>query len=158
MREVLRGPRFTDLTGTTTINARGSPLLDDSPPTGRFGVVVVGAAFLLEMAENISDAVGGHTGKNRHRNLARHRIDDFGRTFESRLIENVDGAVWREMQDDRRRLLRRVIVQDFDNIGGVLIAETRGERRRIELNFGEVLCFAHGSPVPIRRQGDRGSR
>ena len=50
MREVFRGARFTDLTGTTTINARGSPLLDDSPPTGRFGIVVVGAAFVLALA------------------------------------------------------------------------------------------------------------
>ena len=50
MREVLRGPRFADLTGTTSINARGSPLLDDSPPTGRFGIVVVGAAFVLALA------------------------------------------------------------------------------------------------------------
>ena len=49
MREVLRGPRLMDLTETTTINARGSPL-DDSPPTGRFGIVVVGAAFLLALA------------------------------------------------------------------------------------------------------------
>ncbi|HEY1885088.1 MAG TPA: PAS domain-containing sensor histidine kinase [Roseiarcus sp.] len=37
------------MTGTT-INARGSPLLDDSPPTGRFGIVVVGAAFVLALA------------------------------------------------------------------------------------------------------------
>jgi two-component system nitrogen regulation sensor histidine kinase NtrY len=50
LREVFRGPRFTDLSGTTTINARGSPLLDDSPPTGRFGIVVVGAAFVLALA------------------------------------------------------------------------------------------------------------
>ena len=47
---MFRGPRFTDLSGTTTINARGSPLLDDSPPTGRFGIVVVGAAFVLALA------------------------------------------------------------------------------------------------------------
>jgi two-component system nitrogen regulation sensor histidine kinase NtrY len=38
------------LTGTTTINARGSAILDDSRPTGRFGVIVVGAAFLLALA------------------------------------------------------------------------------------------------------------
>jgi len=38
------------LTGTTTINARGSALLDDGRPTGRFGVIVVGAAFLLALA------------------------------------------------------------------------------------------------------------
>jgi hypothetical protein len=50
LRELFRGPRFTDLSGTTTINARGSPLLDESPPTGRFGIVVVGAAFLLALA------------------------------------------------------------------------------------------------------------
>ena len=37
------------LTGTT-INPRGSALLDDSRPTGRFGVIVVGAAFLLALA------------------------------------------------------------------------------------------------------------
>ncbi len=37
------------MTGTT-LNARGSPLLDDSPPTGRFGIVVVGAAFVLALA------------------------------------------------------------------------------------------------------------
>ena len=47
---MLRGPRFANLTGTTTINARGSPLLDESPPTGRFGIVVVGAAFVLALA------------------------------------------------------------------------------------------------------------
>jgi hypothetical protein len=45
-----RGLRFIDLTVTSTINARGSPLLDDSPPTGRFGIVVVGAAFVLALA------------------------------------------------------------------------------------------------------------
>ena len=38
------------MTGTTTINARGAALLDDSRPTGRFGVIVVGAAFLLALA------------------------------------------------------------------------------------------------------------
>ncbi|HXE26658.1 MAG TPA: histidine kinase dimerization/phospho-acceptor domain-containing protein, partial [Roseiarcus sp.] len=38
------------MTGTTTINARGSALLDDGRPTGRFGVIVVGAAFLLALA------------------------------------------------------------------------------------------------------------
>jgi two-component system, NtrC family, nitrogen regulation sensor histidine kinase NtrY len=38
------------LTGTTQINARGSALLDDNRPTGRFGVVVVGAAFVLALA------------------------------------------------------------------------------------------------------------
>jgi two-component system nitrogen regulation sensor histidine kinase NtrY len=41
---------LTDLTGTTTINARGSALLDDNPPTGRFGIIVVGAAFVLALA------------------------------------------------------------------------------------------------------------
>ena len=34
----------------TTINARGSALFDDSRPTGRFGVIVVGAAFVLALA------------------------------------------------------------------------------------------------------------
>ena len=43
-------PSVHDLTGTTTINARGSALLDDSRPTGRFGIVVVGAAFVLALA------------------------------------------------------------------------------------------------------------
>jgi two-component system nitrogen regulation sensor histidine kinase NtrY len=38
------------LTGTTTLSTRGSPLLDESPPTGRFGIVVVGAAFVLALA------------------------------------------------------------------------------------------------------------
>jgi two-component system nitrogen regulation sensor histidine kinase NtrY len=42
------------LTGTTTIKARGSALLDDSGPAGHFGVIVgvivVGAAFLLALA------------------------------------------------------------------------------------------------------------
>jgi len=38
------------LTGTTTINARSSALLDDSRPTGRFGLIVVGAAFVLALA------------------------------------------------------------------------------------------------------------
>ena len=37
------------MTGTTTINAR-SALLDDSRPTGRFGIIVVGAAFVLALA------------------------------------------------------------------------------------------------------------
>ena len=36
--------------GTTTVNARGSALLDDSRPTGRFGVIVVSAAFVLALA------------------------------------------------------------------------------------------------------------
>jgi two-component system nitrogen regulation sensor histidine kinase NtrY len=38
------------LTGTTTISARGAALLDDARPTGRFGIVVVGAAFILALA------------------------------------------------------------------------------------------------------------
>jgi hypothetical protein len=38
------------LTGTTTIIPRASALLDDSRPTGRFGIVVVGAAFVLALA------------------------------------------------------------------------------------------------------------
>ncbi|HTZ68594.1 MAG TPA: PAS domain-containing sensor histidine kinase [Roseiarcus sp.] len=38
------------MTGTTTISARGSAPFDDSRPTGRFGVIVVGAAFLLALA------------------------------------------------------------------------------------------------------------
>jgi two-component system, NtrC family, nitrogen regulation sensor histidine kinase NtrY len=38
------------LTGTGTIDARGTALLDDGRPTGRFGVTVVGAAFLLALA------------------------------------------------------------------------------------------------------------
>ena len=46
----MRSLRFGYLTGTTTINARGSPLLDDSRPTGRFGVIVVSAAFVLALA------------------------------------------------------------------------------------------------------------
>ena len=50
MREVLRGPRFADLTGTTSINSRGSPLLVDSPPSRRFGRIFVCAAFLLALA------------------------------------------------------------------------------------------------------------
>jgi two-component system nitrogen regulation sensor histidine kinase NtrY len=37
------------LTGTT-IDARGAALFDDSRPTGRFGVIVVGAAFVLALA------------------------------------------------------------------------------------------------------------
>ncbi len=37
------------MTGTT-IDARGAALFDDSRPTGRFGVIVVGAAFLLALA------------------------------------------------------------------------------------------------------------
>jgi two-component system, NtrC family, nitrogen regulation sensor histidine kinase NtrY len=43
------GFRFIDLTGTT-LSTQGSPLLDESPPTGRFGIVVVGAAFVLALA------------------------------------------------------------------------------------------------------------
>ena len=50
MGGAFRSLRFGDLTGTATINARGSALLDDSRPTGRFGVVVVGAAFVLALA------------------------------------------------------------------------------------------------------------
>jgi two-component system, NtrC family, nitrogen regulation sensor histidine kinase NtrY len=50
LREGFRGPRFTDLTETTTINARGSALLEDTRPTGRFGIVVVSAAFVLALA------------------------------------------------------------------------------------------------------------
>ena len=46
----MRSLRFGDLTGTTTISARGSALLDDSRPTGRFGVIVVSAAFVLALA------------------------------------------------------------------------------------------------------------
>ena len=42
--------------------------------------------------------------------------------------------------------------------GGMFIGKSRRERRRVELNLREGLRFAHGSPVPIRRQGDRGSR
>ena len=38
------------MTGTATINARASAILDDSRPTGRFGIVVVGAAFVLALA------------------------------------------------------------------------------------------------------------
>jgi two-component system, NtrC family, nitrogen regulation sensor histidine kinase NtrY len=49
LREEFRSLRFSDLTGTA-INARGSALLDDSRPTGRFGVIVVGAAFVLALA------------------------------------------------------------------------------------------------------------
>ena len=37
------------MTGTT-IDARGAALFDDSRPTGRFGVIVVGAAFVLALA------------------------------------------------------------------------------------------------------------
>ena len=50
LRDALRSLRFGDLTGTTTINARSSALLDDSRPTGRFGIIVVGAAFVLALA------------------------------------------------------------------------------------------------------------
>ncbi|MFZ0599981.1 MAG: PAS domain-containing sensor histidine kinase [Roseiarcus sp.] len=46
----MRSLRFGYLTGTTTISARGSALLDDSRPTGRFGVIVVSAAFVLALA------------------------------------------------------------------------------------------------------------
>jgi two-component system, NtrC family, nitrogen regulation sensor histidine kinase NtrY len=49
LREEFRSLRFSDLT-ETAINARGSALLDDSRPTGRFGVIVVGAAFVLALA------------------------------------------------------------------------------------------------------------
>jgi two-component system, NtrC family, nitrogen regulation sensor histidine kinase NtrY len=38
------------LTGTAAISALGAALLDDSRPTGRFGIVVVGAAFVLALA------------------------------------------------------------------------------------------------------------
>ncbi|MBV8442593.1 MAG: HAMP domain-containing protein, partial [Hyphomicrobiales bacterium] len=38
------------LTGTTTLGGRGAALFDDNRPTGRFGVIVVGAAFLLALA------------------------------------------------------------------------------------------------------------
>ena len=31
----------------------GSALLDDSPPTGRFGIVVVGAGFALALATSL---------------------------------------------------------------------------------------------------------
>ena len=37
------------MTGTT-IDARGAALFDDNRPTGRFGVIVVGAAFVLALA------------------------------------------------------------------------------------------------------------
>jgi two-component system, NtrC family, nitrogen regulation sensor histidine kinase NtrY len=50
LRGQFRSLRFSDLTGTTTINARGAALLDDTRPTGRFGVIVVGAAFVLALA------------------------------------------------------------------------------------------------------------
>ncbi len=46
----MRSLRFGYLTGTTTINARSSALLDDSRPTGRFGIIVVSAAFVLALA------------------------------------------------------------------------------------------------------------
>jgi two-component system, NtrC family, nitrogen regulation sensor histidine kinase NtrY len=49
LREEFRSLRFGDLTGTA-INARGSALLDDGRPTGRFGIIVVGAAFVLALA------------------------------------------------------------------------------------------------------------
>ena len=38
------------MTGTTTIDAGPAALLDDSRPTGRFGVISVSAAFLLALA------------------------------------------------------------------------------------------------------------
>ena len=39
-----------DLTETTSINARGAALFEETRPTGRFGIVVVGAAFVLALA------------------------------------------------------------------------------------------------------------
>ena len=44
------GFRFKDLTATTTIDRPGTARLDDSRPTGRIGVIVVGAAFVLALA------------------------------------------------------------------------------------------------------------
>ena len=110
------------------------------------------------MPENVGDAIGRHAGNHRHRDVTRHCVDDLSRAFETRLVEDLDRPIEWKVQDDRRRLLRRVLVQDFDDVGGVFVGQPHCNSGRIELSFGEVLCFAHGSPVPIRRHGDRGSR
>ena len=58
------------------------------------------------MPEDVGDAVGRHAGEDRRGVVARQGVDDLGRHLESGLVENIDRALRRQVQDDLRRFVR----------------------------------------------------
>jgi len=87
---------------------------------------------LLDLPEDVGDAVGRHAGQQLCGCFPRHQRDEFWLAFQSGLVENFNGAIGRQMKQNRNCEFRRHVVKGFDNVGRAFFDHAGGEERRID--------------------------
>ena len=65
---------------------------------------------LFDLMEDVGEAVGRNAGKQLGRGFPRHQVDEFWFAFQPRLVEDFDGAIERQMKQNRDRESRRHVV------------------------------------------------
>jgi hypothetical protein len=82
---------------------------------------------LFDLAEDVGDPVGRHAGKQLCGCFSRHQRDEFWFTFRPRLVDDFNGAIGRQMKENRNCEFWRHVVEGFDDIGRTLVDHACGE-------------------------------
>src|SRR6266851_518190 len=64
--------------------------------------------------------------------IPRHQREEFWFAFQPWLVEDFNGAIGRQMKQNRDCEFRRHVVQGFDDVGRALFDHAGGEERRID--------------------------
>jgi hypothetical protein len=113
---------------------------DVDPGVGVEQIEQLGAVRLLYLTEGIGEAVGRHASKQFCGCFPRHQGDEFWLAFQPWLVENFNGAIGRQVKQNRDRKFRRHVVKGFDDVSRALFDHACGEERRI----GHVVGLRHG--------------
>jgi hypothetical protein len=114
---------------------------DVDPGVGVQQIEQLGAVRLFHSAEDVGDAVGRNPGKQLCGRFPRHQRDEFWFAFQPRLVEDFNGAIGRQMKQNRDREVWRPLVEGFHDIRRTLVDHACDERRRIDHVVGLRRCI-----------------
>jgi hypothetical protein len=106
--------------------------VDVDPGVGVQQIEQFGAVRLLDLPEDVGDAVGRHAGQQLCGRVPRHQREEFWFAIQSWLVEDFDGAIGRQMKQNRDGEFRRHVVKGFDDVGRAFFDHAGGEKRRID--------------------------
>lgn len=81
----------------------------------------LGTGRLFQLAQDVGGTVDRHGGEQLARLGAWQRLHEFGRAVEFRLVEDLDQTFERHFTEQFRRVLSRLPVEGFDNVGDVIV-------------------------------------
>jgi hypothetical protein len=105
---------------------------DVDPGVGVQEIEQLGAVRLFHLVEDVGDAVGRYAGKQLCGCFPRHQRDEFGFAFQTRLVEDFDRGLGRQLKQNRGCKFCRHVVEGFDDVGRAFVDHAGGEESRID--------------------------